>query len=220
MKSRSIESSRDALTFLGAPGSGKGTLQKNLRVVLGKARDLLAIGTGDILRDHRERKTALGLQAQQYMDAGKLVPDDVMIPMVSGHVGQLARSGNKEIPLFDGFPRTLAQAQMHSDMLEEHGYRNTAVNLDVPTEHFAVLAERMARRAAEDEAAGRPVRADDKNPEAVENRLRIAKDTLGDIVAHFEQRGELITVNALGDPREICAAVHERLMDLIGAELA
>lgn len=219
MNHRSILSSRDSLTVLGAPGSGKGTLKKNLGIVLGKMRDLLAVGTGDILREHRERRTPLGIEAQRYMDDGMLVPDDVMIPMMSDHVEKLSRKGSKNIPYFDGFPRTLDQALMHSDMLERHGYRNTAVNLDVPAEHFAVLAERMARRAMEDEAAGRPVRSDDKNPEAVENRLRIAKDTLGDIVGHFERRGELITVNALGDPREICAQVHGRLMDLIGVEL-
>ncbi len=215
-----FNSSRNALTVLGPPGSGKGTLKTNLGIVLGQVRDLLTVGTGDILREHRERKTPLGLEAQRYMDRGELVPDEVMIPMVSAHVEMLSRNSGKKIPYFDGFPRTIDQARMHSEMLEMHGYRNTAVNLDVPTKDFAVLADRMARRAAEDLAAGRPVRADDKNPEAVENRLRIAKDMLGDIVAHFEQRGELITINALSNPDEICAQVHERLMDLIGAELA
>ena len=121
------------LVFLGPPGAGKGTQAKILEDRFGYRQ----ISTGDMLRKHRADKTALGLEAQSYMDAGKLVPDDLVIRMVE------AELANADNIIVDGFPRTIPQADAFDAVLARKGLDAVAVIFDVD---YNVLAERITGR--------------------------------------------------------------------------
>lgn len=99
------------LIFLGPPGAGKGTQAKILEDELGYRQ----ISTGDMLRKHRAEKTPLGAEAQSYMDAGKLVPDDVILRMMEVELENIGDA------ILDGFPRTIAQAQALDELLARRG---------------------------------------------------------------------------------------------------
>ena len=125
------------LLIFGAPGSGKGTQAEFIR----ERFQIPQIATGDILRAEKRRQTELGLQAQQYMDAGKLVPDDLVIAMLEKRLAQPdCRAGF----LLDGFPRTRPQAEALDRMMRSHQRRfDRALYLSVPLER---LVERLSGR--------------------------------------------------------------------------
>lgn len=125
------------IIFVGAPGSGKGTQAQRLLERYGAQQ----ISTGDILRQARKDGTALGKEAQKYMDEGKLVPDELIINLIKDTLGQGKFSSGW---VLDGFPRTLAQAEALDRMLTAMGEKIThVVVLDVPA---AVLLERIVGR--------------------------------------------------------------------------
>ena len=113
------------IIMLGAPGSGKGTIGRSLSEEFG----LVYLATGDIFRDAISNQTELGIKAQDYMNKGQLVPDEITIAMVEKKLDEL------DNVLLDGFPRTLAQAESLKEFFEQKGKSITAViNLDVPDE--------------------------------------------------------------------------------------
>ena len=125
------------IIFVGAPGSGKGTQAQRLLERYGTPQ----ISTGDILRQARKEGTALGKEAQKYMDAGKLVPDELIINLIQDTLG---KGGFEKGWILDGFPRTLAQAEALDRMLGAAGEKVSSVLfLDVPA---AVLLERIVGR--------------------------------------------------------------------------
>jgi adenylate kinase len=125
------------LLIFGAPGSGKGTQAEFIKERFGVPQ----IATGDILRSEKRRKTELGVKAQQYMDAGKLVPDDLVIAMLEK---RLAEPDCANGFLLDGFPRTRPQAEALDRMMQSHSRRfDRALYLAVPLEK---LVERLSGR--------------------------------------------------------------------------
>ena len=127
----------DVVLLLGAPGAGKGTQARFLADTLGVPH----VASGDLLRQHRERGTALGRAAQGYMDRGDLVPDGLVVDMI---IDRLEQSDAMRGALLDGFPRTLAQAQALERRLAGRGGRvRIAIYVDVPTD---VLIDRLAGR--------------------------------------------------------------------------
>ena len=113
------------LILLGPPGAGKGTQAARLREDFG----LPYIGTGDLLREHKRQETELGRQAKQYMDKGKLVPDELVISMIFDKIEDEGEDGF----LLDGFPRSIGQAEALGEEMERRGRRLTAVLLiDAP----------------------------------------------------------------------------------------
>jgi adenylate kinase len=127
----------EVFLLLGAPGAGKGTQARFLAETLGVPH----VASGELLRDHRARGTALGHMAQEYMDRGDLVPDDVVVDMIADRLDEpdAARGA-----LLDGFPRTLAQAEALEQRLMARGDRvREVIYVEVPTE---VLVERLAGR--------------------------------------------------------------------------
>src|SRR6201991_2312178 len=121
---------------LGPPGAGKGTQAARLRDDFG----LPYIGTGDLLREHREKQTELGVKAQEYMDAGDLVPDELVIAMILDKIEEEGDDGF----LLDGFPRTVGQADALSEELDKLGRRLTAALLvDAPDE---IVLNRLSGR--------------------------------------------------------------------------
>ena len=207
--------------LMGPQGSGKGTQAARLLPRLG----LVSIATGELFRSAAKARTALGLRAKEIMDRGELVPDDVTIGLVEekldGLTELLGRDPAVRGALYDGFPRTLAQAQALDDALARRGGRvDAVVLLDVPRER---LVERLAGRRvcangghvyhsifnppAVDgvcDVCGGPVvqRADD-TPDAVRKRLETYFATTAPLLTFYRDRGLLRIVDGDGPIDEV-----------------
>src|SRR2546427_1666481 len=178
--------------LLGAPGSGKGTQGKILAERLG----LRKITTGDILRAAVRDGTPLGRQAKKYMDDGKLVPDSVILGLIKE---ELANPDAQEGAIFDGFPRTAAQAELVDTTLGEHGQRlNRILLLDVPEEE---LLRRLTARAAQE---GRS----DDTPAAIQTRLQVYQRDTAPLVAHYAERGIVHRVPGSGPVDAIATEIQ------------
>ena len=189
------------IVFLGPPGSGKGTQAK----LLGKRLGVPAVSTGDMLRDAVRRETALGLRARAIMEAGELVPDEVVIGLIRERIAtpDCARGF-----ILDGFPRTVAQAQALDRLLEDSGSPlDAVVNLSVPE---ATLLERLIGRASQEG------RSDDR-PETIRERLRVYGEKNDPLVAFYERAGLLTRVDGLGAVDDVTARIDGVLR---GAERA
>ena len=161
------------ILILGAPGSGKGTQGK----ILAERSGLPKITTGDILRAAVKRGTELGREAKRFMDTGQLVPDSVILGLIKA---ELDRPDAKDGAIFDGFPRTAAQAQLVDQTLGERGQRlHHILLLDVTEEE---LVRRLHARASTE---GRS----DDTPEAIKTRLQVYQRDTAPLIAHYAQRG-------------------------------
>lgn len=186
----------EILIFLGPPGAGKGTQAKQLC----EDRNLVQISTGDMLRSHRSRGTELGKQAQAIMDRGELVSDDIIVGMVRDEITSM-EAGNTRV-LFDGFPRTTAQAEALDQLLVDSSLSLTAtVLLDVEEEE---LVQRLLKRA---EIEGR---ADD-NEETIRNRMKVYNTQTAPLIAFYEEKGMLKRVAGLGSVEEVYGRISEVL---------
>jgi adenylate kinase len=178
--------------LLGAPGSGKGTQGKILAERLG----LPKITTGDILRAAVAARTPLGLEAKRYMDQGKLVPDAVVLGLIQA---ELDKPAAKEGAIFDGFPRTAAQADLVDATLAARGQRVSHVLLfDVPEEE---LLRRLLARAAQE---GRS----DDTPGAIQTRLQVYQRDTAPLVAHYAERGVVHRVPGTGRIEDIALEIQ------------
>jgi adenylate kinase len=184
------------LIFLGPPGSGKGTQAKLLAERLG----VPAISTGDMLRDAVRRGTPLGRRAQAIMEAGELVPDDVVIGLVRERTAVPdARNGF----LLDGFPRTIEQAKALDRILEGNGASvDGVINLLVPE---GSLVERLLGRAALEG------RSDDRR-ETVAERLRVYRERTAPLVEYYRGLGLLYDVDGSGSVEEVASRIDRALV--------
>lgn len=179
--------------FLGPPGAGKGTQAKLLAEHLG----ITHVSTGDLLRSAVAAGTELGRKAKSYMEAGELVPDELILGMVREALEGPAQKGC----ILDGYPRNPAQAEALAGMLGELGRSITGViRLDVSDD---VLVERIAGRAEQEG------RADDSE-ETVRNRLRVYEEQTAPLVGYYRDAGQLHDVAGEGEISEI----QGRLRDL------
>ena len=180
------------VALLGPPGSGKGTQAARLQDQLG----FVPLATGDLLREARAAGTDLGRRASEYMDRGELVPDDVIVAMIRD---ELANLDDKPV-LFDGFPRTVAQADALEGALEERSRQlSSAVLVDVPDD---LVVERIS---------GRHEGRDDDDPETVRERLQVYHRETEPLVAYYDDRGLLRRVDGAQDPDEVEAAIRSAL---------
>lgn len=176
------------LILFGPPGSGKGTQSEKLIAKYG----LKHLSTGDLLRSEIAGKTELGLKAKSFMDAGQLVPDAVVIGMVDAAI-----SANKGVNgfLFDGFPRTEAQAEALDDLLRSHATEiHVVLALDVPEEE---LIQRMIGRA---KTSGR---TDDADPEVQKKRISVYRNETLAVADHYNAFNKVVHLNGLGTVDEI-----------------
>lgn len=184
----------EVVLLMGPPGAGKGTQATRVAV----ARGLTKLSTGDMLRAHVGAGTELGKRAKSIMDAGDLVPDDVIVGMVRAEI----EAANVVRFLFDGFPRTAAQAAALDALLVDHGASVTrAVALDVPDEE---LVRRMLQRAEEE---GRT----DDNEATIRNRMVVYHEQTRPLLDYYQGQAKLARVDGVGAMSEITDRIHGAL---------
>ena len=186
------------IVLFGPPGAGKGTQASFLKERFG----LVHISTGDVFRSNIKNETALGKLAQSFMDEGNLVPDQVTIDMLSAEVD---KNHDANGFIFDGFPRTVAQAEALDVLLDIYQTNITAmVALEVPDQ---LLVERLLERG---KTSGRP---DDANTEIIQNRIKAYYTNTAILKSYYESQNKYFGVNGVGSINEIT----ERLQELINS---
>ena len=210
------------IVLLGAPGSGKGTQAKKLMA----DRNIPQISTGDMLREAVAAGTRFGEQARDIMEAGQLVPDDIMLGIISE---RLTRPDAAEGFILDGFPRTRQQAGDLEELLDELGVPlDAAVLMDVD---FDVLLKRLTGRrtcsltgkllnvyfSPQEEldaclnAGGELIQREDDNEETISSRLDVYREQTEPVVGFYEKRNKLKKVDAGGPINE----VYERMLQAL-----
>jgi adenylate kinase len=185
------------IILLGPPGSGKGTQAALLR----DRMDIPHISTGDLLRNAVQQQTELGRKAKSYMDAGDLVPDELMLGLIEERLGQ-ADVANGFI--LDGYPRNLAQAEALDEVLERIG-QPVDLALSVTVDEGEIV-ERLSKRAIDE---GRS----DDTEDVIRNRLRVYAEQTAPVAGHYAERGQLREVDGMGSIED----VNRRLLDAIEA---
>ena len=184
------------LVLFGKPGAGKGTQAAFLKSTF----NLVHISTGDLFRYNIKNKTALGQQAQSFMDRGDLVPDRVTIEMLEAEVD---RNPEAKGFIFDGFPRTKAQAQALDVFIEA---KNMKINATIALEaNDDILVKRLLERG---ETSGR---SDDQDESKIRNRFDEYKLKTAPLKDYYEGQHKFYSVNGIGSIDEIT----ERLTNLI-----
>lgn len=171
--------------LLGPPGAGKGTQAK----VLVDKYGVVQLSTGDMLRAAVASGSELGKEAKAVMDAGKLMPDDIMVEIISARIAEPDCANGF---ILDGFPRTTAQADALDKMLEEKGLPlNHVIEISV---NDAVLIDRINSRVAETPEAER---RDDDNAETLKRRLDVYHEQTAPILPYYDSRGMLKKVDGM-----------------------
>jgi adenylate kinase len=212
------ESSEMRIVLLGAPGSGKGTQAK----ILMAEKNIPQISTGDMLREAVASGTRFGLKAKSLMDAGNLVPDEVVLGIISE---RLAQPDAQDGFILDGFPRTTQQALDLEDLLDQMGTPlDAAVLMDVD---FDILMKRLTGRrtcsltgkllniyfSSQEELdectteGGELIQREDDNEETISNRLEVYRENTEPLIDYYRVRDKLLTVDAEGPIDE----VYERM---------
>ena len=206
------------IIMLGAPGAGKGTQSERNGAKYG----LPQISTGDIFRANLSAGTELGMKAKTYMDAGELVPDELTCDLV---VDRISKDDCANGYILDGFPRTLAQADLLTKVLAESGDKvDFAVNVDVPDEN--IIARMSGRRVCGkcgkpyhivnmppkvegicDNCGGELIQRKDDLAETVKNRLTVYHEQTQPLIDYYDAKGCLVTVDGTKDIDEVFADI-------------
>ena len=176
------------VVLFGAPGCGKGTQSE----LLEKRFGLSHVSTGEIIRSHIKSQTELGLQMQGYISRGELAPDSVVIGMIENYLAE-----NKGIKgtIFDGFPRTTAQAEAFDKILEKlDDSVDIMIYMDVPEEE---LVKRILLRGKE---SGR---ADDASEDVIRNRIAVYNQQTAVVADYYRAQGKYVAVPSLGTIDEV-----------------
>jgi len=210
------------LILFGPPGAGKGTQAERLR----EDFQLPYISTGVMLRENVSEGTELGKQAKRYMDAGDLVPDDVIVAMVAE---RLQEDDARDGFILDGFPRTREQAEALDKQLSEVGRRTTAVlMLDVPDEeverrlsgrricvkkghNYHVEFDPPKREGVCDQDGSRLIQRDDDKPDVIRNRLKTYHDKTKPLIGYYDEQGLLRRIDGTRNATE----VHDHIRAVI-----
>jgi len=212
------------LVLVGPPGAGKGTQAE----FIAEHFQIPKISTGDIFRANVSGGTELGRAAKKYMDAGDLVPDEVTNAMVGD---RLAQPDAVDGFLLDGFPRNVAQAAVLDGILDAIGSRLSVV-LDLDVAHDEVVRRLSGRRTCKkcghvwhlefdppsvenvcDKCGGELYHRDDDHPETVRHRLEVYAEQTAPLVEFYDQRSQLVVINALGTVED----VTERAIDALSS---
>lgn len=184
------------IVLFGPPGAGKGTQS----TFLIDKFSLIHLSTGDLLRGEIAQKTELGLKAKTLMDAGKLVPDEVVIGMIEN---KLQSNPNAKGFIFDGFPRTTAQAEALDVLLAKNNSSITAMlALEVDDDE---LKKRLLERGKQSE------RADDQNIEIIEKRIQEYNNKTAPLKAFYNAQNKLHLINGVGSVDSISQKISESI---------
>ena len=185
------------VVIFGAPGSGKGTQSE--RII--KEYGLHHISTGEVLRDHIARGTELGKIADGYISRGQLIPDDLMVRVLASVLDDNPEKTSKGV-IFDGFPRTIPQAESLKKMRAERGSEvHAVIGLEVPEEE---LIRRMLQRGKE------TGRADD-NIDTITKRLKVYHEQTAPLREYYKQEGNYLPVEGSGDVDRIFFDIKTRI---------
>ena len=186
------------IILFGAPGCGKGTQAARLA----EHYDLYHISTGEVIRSEIKRGTELGKSMEGYISRGELAPDSIVVEMVRDYM----RSHNDKGCIFDGFPRTTAQAEIFDTLLAEIGSKvDVMIYMDVPEEE---LVKRILLRGKD---SGR---ADDASEDVIRNRIEVYRQQTAIVADHYTKQGKYSEVNGLGTFDE----VFNRLAEVIDSK--
>ena len=182
---------------MGPPGSGKGTQAQTLA----REHGWVQLSTGDLFRHHIGQSTELGKKVKGFLDSGAYVPDDITVDMVRQRLREIPKDTRV---VFDGFPRTVAQADALDRLLGEFGRRvDSVILLDVPREE--ILA-RLGKRAKEQ---GRP----DDTPEVIGKRFDVYEEQTRPVVEHYTRKGQVRRVDGVGPVDQIGARLRGAVGD-------
>ncbi len=180
------------LVLFGPPGAGKGTQSQKLI----EKHGLIHLSTGDLLRGEIAQGTKLGLEAKKLMDEGMLVPDEVVIGMISN---KLDANKDAEGFIFDGFPRTVAQAEALDQLLKS---KESAISGMIALEvNDDELEHRLLLRGKE---SGRP---DDANPEVIRKRIKEYNDKTAPVANFYKNQAKFTSINGIGSIDQIYGAI-------------
>jgi adenylate kinase len=207
---------------LGAPGAGKGTQAAEVA----KALKLAHIATGDMFRDVQKKGTALGLKAKEYMDQGKLVPDEITVAML---LERIAAPDCREGVIFDGFPRTLAQAEaLDKALTKQTKTIDKVVYIKVAEEELLTrLSGRWICRQCQtpyhevtsppkikgkcDRCGGELYQRDDDKPATIKERLKVFFAQTAPLIDYYTRTGQLVEVKGVGPIEEVRKAILNTL---------
>jgi len=179
------------LIFIGPPGVGKGTQSKRLLAALG----IPHLSTGDMLREAIQQDTEIGRKSRDYLNSGKLVPDPIILQIIAE---RLNKGDCQRGCLFDGFPRTLGQAQGLDKYLDEHGMPMSGV-LELKVDQNELI-RRLAGRAR-----------DDDRPEIIRERVEQYNRQTAPLLEYYRKRGLLHTIDGTGTTDEVYARIDDVL---------
>ncbi|MBW1709298.1 MAG: adenylate kinase [Deltaproteobacteria bacterium] len=211
------------LVLLGPPGAGKGTQAKMLVEKYG----IPQISTGDILRTNLKEQTELGIKAKKFMDAGDLVPDEVVIGIIDN---RLKADDCQAGYMLDGFPRTVAQAEALDKILSERNSGiDDVISIEVPNDEllgrltgrrtcrdcgqgYHVIFDPSQKEGACDKCGGELYQRDDDNEATVASRLEVYTEQTQPLIDYYQKKGLLRPVNGLGKIQEI----FDRIVSVLG----
>ena len=188
------------IILLGPPGAGKGTQAKRLE----EARGMMQLSTGDMLREARTSGTEMGRKVAEVLDRGGLVTDDIVIGLIEE---KLTRTGQNGF-IFDGFPRTLKQADALGALLARNGMVLDAV-IELVVDDVALVG-RIVKRAEDARAAGTPVRRDD-TPEVFDVRLREYYKNTAPLIGYYWAKGGLVQIDGMAEMRDVAESIAKVL---------
>ena len=211
------------MIFLGPPGAGKGTQSERIC----KDYNVVQLSTGDILRANRKEGTDLGKAAQKFMDAGELVPDQIIIDMIKEELKKPELSNGY---ILDGFPRTVPQAEALGNLLEDMGQKlDTVLILEVPNDELVkrLTARRICRtcgksyhlifkppvkdNVCDDPCGGELYQRDDDKEGPIMNRLNVYENQTFPLIDFYDQKNMSDKINGLGDISDIYSQIKHVL---------
>lgn len=217
----------EAIVLLGGPGAGKGTLA----AILCERSGWVHVSTGDILRDAIRRETEVGLKARGYMERGELVPDDVILKLIDARIEEGAQD---DLFLFDGFPRTVEQAEGLEGICEQRSVKLSHV-FCMHVERDALIQRLSGRRVCRicgtvyhvvnlppkkegvcDHDGGELIQRPDDREEAIANRLEVYQKQTAPLISWYGEKGLLREINAGGAVEQTVAAVDAVLSEQAG----